>query len=284
MAKALKKRAIKIIAICLIVAVSVALLLEIGILARAAKKPYLPDYDKIDIREILGKEILSDEDYETLFLQTGLTRLGIDGLRERGLVSRILAIQDQYFEEQYLYLNQFAPFIGYLKRTIKSGVAEYAYLENGDILFSPTTFLSFIGLGHASMVVDANLGIMAQASGYGTPVDFVRISHFFQRPEFVILRPKSDVGEAVANYTSEELIGIRYNILAGIFTEKAPENLRSTHCSHFICYAYMQAGIDLDSNGGKIVTPHNLLYSEELSIVQIYGIDPEKIYKKRDRS
>jgi hypothetical protein len=134
------------------------------------------------------------------------------------------------------------------------------------------------------MVVDANLGIMAQASGYGTPVDFVRISHFFQRPEFVILRPKADVGEAVANYTSEELIGIRYNILAGIFTEKAPENLRSTHCSHFIWYAYMQAGIDLDSNGGKIVTPHNLLYSEELSIVQIYGIDPEKIYKKRDRS
>ena len=214
-------------------------------------------------------------------MQTGLTRIGIDGLRDRGLISRILEIQDQYFEEQYIYLNEFAPFTGYLKRTIKSGVAEYAFLENGDILFSPTTFLSFISLGHASMVVDANLGVMAQASGYGTPVDFVRISHFFSRPEFVILRPKADVGEAVANYTSEKLIGLRYSILAGIFADKAPENLRSTHCSHFTWYAYMQAGIDLDSNGGKVVTPQNLLYSENLSIVQIYGIDPDKIYSKR---
>ncbi len=281
MAKALKRRAIKIIAVFLIAAVSLALVLEIGIRVRAAYKPYLPNYEKIDISGILVKETLSDEDYETLFLQTGLTRLGIDGLRDRGLVSRIIKIQDQYFEKQDFYLNSFAPFTGYLKRSFESGVAEYAYLENGDILYSPTTFLSFIGLGHASMVVNARLGIMAQASGYGTPVDYVHVSHFFSRPAFVILRANSEIGAVVASYTEEKLIGVRYGILAGIFTDKAPDELRSTHCSHFIWYAYMKNGIDIDSNGGKIITPHDILYSENLSIVQIYGMAPEKILKEK---
>ena len=66
----------------------IALVLEIGVLVRSQYEAYLPDYDKIDISGILKKTELSDEDYETLFLQTGLTRFGIDGLLERGLIER----------------------------------------------------------------------------------------------------------------------------------------------------------------------------------------------------
>ena len=284
MAKVLKKKSLRIIAICLAVAIFILLVLQIGIKVRASYVPYLPDYAKIDIAPMLMKGALTDEDYETLFLQTGLTRLGIDGLLREGQVAKILEIQDQFFEKQDYYLNSFAPFTGYLKRSFFSPDLQYARLENGDILYSPTTFFSFARLGHASLVVDARLGIMAQASGYGNPVDFVRVSHFFSRPTFVILRPSAELGELVANYTSENLIGVRYSLLAGIFGKKAPSSLRSTHCSHFIWYAYMQFGVDLDSNGGKIVTPHDLLYSENLSIVQIYGIDPETIFAKRAKN
>jgi len=278
MAKAFKKRSIKIIAVCLAIVIIIPLILWIGQLVSSSYEAYLPDYDKLDIREILLKDELSDEDYETLFLQTGLTRIGIDGLLELGLGSRILKIQDQYFEKQSYYFYSFLPFTGYLRRTTQPIVAEFAFLENGDILYSPTTFFSFIRIGHTSMMVDVSRGAMAQASGYGSPVKLIHISHFFSRPAFVILRPNMTKQErqSVADYTLDELIGAEYSLFAGIFGEKAKEELTSTHCSHFIWYAYMKSGLDLDSDGGRIVTPSDIFNSENLSVVQIYGIDPKK--------
>ncbi len=279
MAEFFKRKSVKITAICLAIVTFIALILQIGILVRSQYEAYLPDYEKTDISEILKKSELSDEDYETLFLQTGLTRLGIDGLLERGLEKKILKIQDQYFEKQDYYLHYFAPFTGYLRRNTRPKVAEFAQLENGDILYSPTTYFSFVRLGHTSLVVDASRGYMAQASGFGNPVKYVMVNHFFARPAFAILRVDTEIGKAVTAYTRGELIGVRYSLLAGIFGEKAPKELKSTHCSHFIWYAYMQSGIDLDSSGGKIVTPDDILYSDAVSVVQIYGIDPEKIFK-----
>ena len=275
MAKDLKRKSVKIIAICLAIAIIIPIILEIGVVISSSYKAYVPDYEKIDISEILTKDELTDEDYETLFNQTGLTRLGIDGLIENGLAYRIIKIQEQYFEKQSYYFYSFSPFTGYLRRKGKNAIAQFAYLENGDILYSPTTFFSFIKIGHTSMMVDASLGIMAQASGHGIPVMPIHISRFFSRPAFVILRADGETGNAVANYTQEFLMGKRYSLFAGIFGEKAPENISSTHCSHFIWYAYMQSGIDIDSDGGKIVTPDDILYSENLSIVQIYGISPD---------
>jgi len=275
MLKAFKNRKVKIVAICLAIAVLIPAILEICFLLRSSYKAYRPDYEKIDISSIVMKERLTDEDYQTLFLQTGLTRIGIDGLIEKGLYDRIIRIQEQYFEKQDYYRFSFAPFTGYLKRSMgEKSVAEHAYLENGDILLSPTTFFSFVKIGHTSMVVDASRGFMAQASGYGSPVSYVHINHFFARPAFVILRAREVDGRAVADYTKQKLIGTEYSLLSGIFGDKAPESLKKTHCSHFIWYAYMQSGIDLDSNGGKIVTPKNIALSDNLDIVQIYGIAP----------
>ena len=272
MREAFRKRQLRILAIVLAVVITLPSFLEIGILVRSSYKAYAPEYEKLDISEIVMKDTLSDEDYETLFLQTGLTKLGIDGLRENGLEYKIIKIQEQYFSEQSYSLKSFAPFTGYLKR---NKVAEFAYLENGDILYSPTTFISFWRIGHTSMVVDANLGVMAQASGTGNPIRLVYIEHFFSRPAFVILRPKENLGVDAASYTLKELRDARYSIFAGIFGEKAPNHLSKTQCAHFIWYAYMQMGIDIDSNGGKIVTPDDILYSNELSVVQIYGISPD---------
>ena len=92
MAEFLKRKSVRITAICLAVIIFIALVLEIGVLVRSQYEAYLPDYDKIDISGILKKTELSDEDYETLFLQTGLTRLGIDGLLERGFINKIMGI------------------------------------------------------------------------------------------------------------------------------------------------------------------------------------------------
>ncbi len=47
-------------------------------------------------------------------------------------------------------------------------------------------------------------------------------------------------------------------------------------------YAYHKFGIDIDSNGGKIVTPYQILNSENLSVVQVFGMDPEDIPLKTE--
>ena len=57
-----------------------------------------PDYEKRDISTLLEKDTLTKEEYRVLYEQTGLTKLGIDGLTEIGDYARIQKIQDFYFE------------------------------------------------------------------------------------------------------------------------------------------------------------------------------------------
>ena len=53
-----------------------------------------PDYEKTDILPLLEKETRSGEDYALLYRQTGLTKIGIDGLLEEENIKRILNIQE----------------------------------------------------------------------------------------------------------------------------------------------------------------------------------------------
>ena len=278
--KILKLGIVKIIAFVLLLFFLVILLLQLGVLLSSSYEAWRPDYPKEDISEILKKDELSDEDYACLLRQTGLTKLGIDGLRERGLNEKILKIQEKYFEEQNYFFYSFAPFTGYLKRDMQDMSTEFCYLENGDILYSKTTYVSFFEIGHSSMVIDGERGVMAQASGYKSKLKLLSIATFSVRPTFVVLRVKGldeDARESVASYVKSELLGAEYSAFAGIFGDKAKETLSKTQCAHFIWYSYMKYGVDLDSNGGKLVLPKDIVKSENVSIVQIFGIDPEKI-------
>ena len=44
-------------------------------------------------------------------------------------------------------------------------------------------------------------------------------------------------------------------------------------------YAYNAFGVDLDSNGGLVVTPRNIANSPLVEVVQVFGIDPVKLWK-----
>ncbi len=275
------KKSVKITAVILALVMLILVCLEIGIRVRENWQPWTPSYEKRDISSLLDKAELSEEDYSVLFSQTGLTKLGIDSLLDTGLKTRILEIQNQYFEKQECELISFAPFLGYMKRSGKSrDAAKTAILENGDILYSPSTFLSFVRLGHSAVLLDAENGVLAQASGYGSTVVRLSSNTFFVRPAFVILRAEgvdAKTRDEIAEYVSTVLISAEYDLLAGIFGQKAPEVLEKTHCSHLVWYAYNSFGIDIDASGGKIVTPQDILQSPRLSIVQVYGIDPDSI-------
>ena len=283
MKKLFAKKSVFITATVLLSALLLLGILQLGAAVSSGWRAWSPEYSKEDITSIVYKEKdkLSDEDYDTLFRQTGLTRLGIDGLIDKNLRYRILEIQEQYFEEQSYAFHSFGPFTGFMKRSSDSPRVRYAVLENGDILYSASTFFSFFRLGHSSLVIDAAGAKIAQASGYGDPLKLLYTGAFFDRASFVILRVNADAEtkNAVVDYAAENMLGLDYSILAGIFGKKNKENLKSTHCSHFIWYAYDKFGVDIDSNGGKIVTPDQILRSENVSVVQVYGIDPAKVIK-----
>ena len=80
---------------------------------------------------------------------------------------------------------------------------------------------------------------------------------------------------AVAEYAREYLVGVPYHVLAGIWerlTGSSADVPVGTHCSHLVWYAYYQFGYDLDSDGGLIVTPRDIVGSKKLKIIQKYGV------------
>lgn len=271
-----KKLWFKILAIALVAVIAIPCTLRAGIDVLAATYTvWSPDYEKLDISPILEKESLTDEDYEILFQQTGLTKIAIDDFRSAGKIRNILSIQRQFFAKPDFHCYIFHFCVGMFEKN--SGVYPSAILQDGDIIYSPSTYISFVNISHSAIVVDGGKKVV-EAYGYGNPTQYKSSSSFFIYPEFVILRPKagSELGRAVAEYVESDMLSVPYDILTGIFGDKAPDPLKTTHCSHLPWYAYNKFGIDLDSNGGKIVTPADILNSPYLEVVQVFGMDIEK--------
>ena len=272
-----KTRGFKITAVTAAILAAVLMIpviLRAGIeIVGATYTVWTPDYEMIDLLPILEKEELSDEDYDTVFEQTGLTRIAVDDYLSRGLKGEILRIQRYFFEEPDYYCHIFHFCVGMIEKS--EGRYPNALLQDGDIIYSPSTYISFVNISHAAIVVDGEIGLLAEAYGYGSVIKTCTAASFFTYPQFVILRPKADAAlrEEVADFVREELLGTPYDIFTGIFGEKAPVPLETTHCSHMPWYAYYRHGIDLDSNGGKIVTPYDILKSPYLEVVQVFGMD-----------
>lgn len=239
--------------------------------------PWRPDYARVDITAILEKTELTDEDYETLQLQTGLTRLGVDGILAAGDEERILDLQEHYFADYEVTDYMFAPF---LCREVIPVNIPLAELEDGDILVSPTAHFSGFRFGHAVMVLGGDTGTIIASEGYGRKSGLFSLAAFTNRPSFVVLRHKDrELAEKVARYAESELLGIDYSLTVGVIEPKNPDTLTRTQCAHIIWYAYNHFGVDLDASGGVVVSPMDLATSPELELVQSYGIEPGKRWR-----
>lgn len=282
MEKVKKKRSWKkIVAITLVVIFSLCAFAfafaEISFRVAHNWRQWTPNYEKQNISIILEKDELTDSDYELLYAQTGLTKLGIDGLRESGRLNQILNIQNAYFADYTVTEDTFAPYT--CIETI-DGQIPNAAVEPGDIIVSNTTHVMGFRLGHASLILSEN-GMTLEAFAIGTESELADISAFTTTASFMILRPKFDKEErqAVADYAREELVGVPYSFFRGIFTEKNPKKLKNTQCAHIVWYAYKQFGYDLDSDGRGLVTPQDLANSKHVELVQVYGFNPKKLWK-----
>ena len=255
----------------------------------AHRDPYFsPDYAQIDLSPILEQDSLDDEDYETIFFQTGLARPAVDALLSQGSqgVDQILETQAGFFTEQTPVCLDLPPITKEDRLRDADGNPVYSVpltpLEPGDIILSFSTHTYGWRHGHASLVVDPQLGVTLEAVVLGSDSAQVNAQHWRTYSNFMVLRVKDaddETRQQVVRFALEHLDGIPYSLLSGIFGPKAPDPDSSlkAQCAYLPWYAWQAFGVDLDSDGGKIVTVLDLAESPLLEVVQIYGIDPASL-------
>ena len=239
---------------------------------------WYPNYEKRDITSILDKSELTNEDYDFLYRQTGLTRLAIDGMRLSAEgKNRILNIQNVFFTRYKITNNMFNLFT-YTEEI--DGFTTLCDLKDGDILVTATTRVSWWRYGHAAIVVDGETGLIAESISPGTKSRTDSASTFSYLANFIVLRPRIDdeVKSQIANYVKTEMLDVPYRLTTGILSKKYKEKLTHSQCAHFVWYAYKKWGVDLDSNGGGLVKPQDIALSDKVDVVQVYGFDLDKLW------
>lgn len=247
-----------------------------------------PDYQPVDLLPVLDKEVYSEDDYRTIYLQTGLGRPAVDDLREgEDYIKRMLSFQKNFFAPVNYVCYRFNILTSQEYLVDEYGRYTNAYelapLEDGDILITKSSHSLGYRNGHVGIVVDAKEGITVEAICLGEPTVYERAASWLQFPDLIVLRLKEDPdhnAEKIAEDTKKYLVGVPYRLTAGIFGKKYkdPAQITGTQCAHLIWEAYRMYGYDIDSDGGKIVTVKDICDSPLFEIVQIYGVDPEHIW------
>ena len=239
---------------------------------------YQVDYPKEDISEVLSKDSLTQEDYNLLFKQTGLSPYVLKRLIENGNKDLLLKMNELYMNTPE-FKKDFVAFPVTASERNLHQITPLPDLKKGDILVTFNTHTLDWRHGHCGMVLDEKKGILLEHMSIGNPSCLTYAKNWGRYPGFVVLRyPEENVSEKAAEYAKEHLLGIDYNILAGVLKkDKSDEEFpESSHCSHIVWQAYKAAGVDIDPNGGIFVTPLNIAMSDKLQVVQLYGLNPEK--------
>jgi uncharacterized protein YycO len=282
----------RVVIICIALAafiVSTAAALRISMAAIEADAHVYPDYPRLDIRHILSKEQLSEDDYITLFYQTGLGRPAVDEIRSSGddWARRILLFQDHFFRKVQYVCERNSPISREESIIDENGRyiagTEMAPLHEGYILVTKSSHTYGWRNGHSALVVDSTNGRTLESVVLGSNSSIQDISKWTNYPNFILLRLKNSTYEEmeeIACTAQELLLDIPYDLTAGVFGPRPAgrDKVKGTHCSHLVWQACSYYGYDLDSDGGIIVTPKDIANSPELEVVQVYGVDPGNIW------
>ena len=248
---------------------------------------FLPEPTEISLAGLLEQPSLSSEDYTLLYHQTGLSPAAIDDYLEQGEDGRqailktakgfhhapeatCVSLIGGRFTCEDLLLNEEG------KRV---AAVPMAPLRAGDILLSFSTHTLGWRHGHAGLVVDPVAGLVLEAVQLGENSYQASTTHWRTYSNFLVLRVKDAtqaLGRKVADFAKRVLDGVPYSLLPGIVCPKgAPiEETPGVHCAYLPWFAWQQQGVDLDGNGGAIVTVADLARSPRLEVVQVFGLDP----------
>lgn len=230
---------------------------------------FVPDYDRIP----LGEEY----DYRAIFLQTGLGRPAVDKLLSTGDFDTILAAQDAFFRPPK---SKCTPLLGWFTREDRLELpgTPLVDLQPGDILITLSAHTAGWRHGHAGLVIQD--GTTLESIVLGTDSTLASSAHWHTYSNYAVLRLKNvtpELQQQIVDYSLENLLGVPYRLTSGLLFSKAPapdEGYFGLYCSYLAWYAWNQFGYDLDSDGGRLVTAYDLLHSDLLEVVQLYGMDP----------
>ena len=279
-----KRRALKIVRRIFISIVSLTLVLclamQIGyVVSQKNASIWKPEYSKVDISACLNQETLSESDYELLYKQTGLTKIGVDRALQHGEEGKqkILDIQNEYFSDHVVKSEPFALWrsTDYIEEKVVG-----IYLEDGDILVTAATHLSCLRIGHAGLVVDGKNNRVLQAAGYDTESCIGDIRDFTNRINFMVLRPKASetIKKQVAEYAKKNLVGIPYDAFIG--TSRKQKDIDKTQCAHLVWYAYHKFDYELLDKHTPIVLPYDLVNFDKVELVQVFGFDSDTLWNR----
>jgi len=247
-----------------------------------------PDYNKKNISSILEKNNLSDEDYKELFYQTGLGKTAVDEiLKHDNGVSEISKFQENFFRNNNILCESIGIITSQESIVNDEGKPMYGFdlapYENGYVLITKATHSLGWRHGHAAIITDAENKETLEAVILGSNTRFQNINKWRVYPSFMMLKLKDTSQETldeVAKFAKENLYDVPYGLTVGLTDKKnpAPDNIKSTQCSHVAWYPFMQYGFDVDSDGSWLVTPKDIANSDLFEVVQIYGVNPDDIW------
>ncbi len=241
---------------------------------------FSPDYPLIDIKPILSKAEFTEEDYKTIFYQTGLGRYAIDSIKnDADFIERVEEFQQGFFQKNEIVC----------KREAITTCMEYNASENGYYTKSFTVFDMKPGYvlimegshsfgwrhGHAGIALSSNT--VLEAPIIFQPASIYGISTWTYYPNFIMLRLKGATDsqlEEIAKNANRDLNGIMYSPFAGVFNKKQGKTPNSVQCAYLVWCSFYNYGIDIDKNGDSIVTVSDIKNSDMFEVVQIYGYDP----------
>lgn len=286
----LKRKRLKILVgtLLTIVLVAAAMLFAQTVIAHRPGSVFTPDYEQADLAPVLARETLSDDDYRLLLCQTGLGRPAVDRLLSAGETGKaaILYIQQQFFAPAQVTCD---PLLGWFTREdhLQNDAGdpvwtpEPADLQPGDIILTLSTHSLGWRHGHAGLVVETENGLNTlECVVLGTDSMVMNAGHWRSYSNCAVLRVKgldAQARRACADYALEHLVDVPYHLSSGFIGSKAPDPdsfYFGLHCSYLVWYAWNAMGYDLDSDGGRLATTYDLLHSDLLEVVQLYGMDP----------
>ncbi|MBE6021574.1 MAG: hypothetical protein E7228_07620 [Clostridiales bacterium] len=142
--------------------------------------------------------------------------------------------------------------------------------QPGDIFVTASTHSLGWRHGHVALVVGTEPLTTIEAVVLGQKSRIIENPMWERYPTFAHLRLKDEYGGAeLAAETAEFALKELTNCSYGFFCDKdcvdssgsADEDEEKYHCAHLVWRAYKEIGLDIDSDGGKVVTPFDIYNS-----------------------
>lgn len=240
---------------------------------------FVPDYKMLDLTALADKTSYDDEDYRTLFFQTGLGKSAIDALKNTdGFLQKLNSFQANFFSAGDNFSCVREALTTSMEYKTKNSFA-FAPYSNGYIIAMLSSHSLGWRHGHAGIIIGNNKTL--EAPIINEPSKTYPLTSWQQYPTFIMLKLK-DVSDyqldVIATESYKNLCGVFYSPLAGI-GEKFQIKPKRVQCAYLVWNAFYAFGYDLDSDGGMIVTVDDIINSDKLEIVQVYGVDPQRFIK-----